>query len=126
MVLPLLFPAVLSAHIVLAAADEVPKLNIEPGCRAAEQTGVGPGRNSKSCQDDEMKARDQLAQGWQSYPASDRDRCMRLAGLGGQPSYVELLTCLEMARDLAKDAKADKAQDNGLGGMNTGHVRGMK
>jgi len=27
-----------------------------------------------------------------------RTRCVSLTGLGGSPSYVELLTCLEMAK----------------------------
>ncbi|HZP78733.1 MAG TPA: hypothetical protein VFB45_21530 [Pseudolabrys sp.] len=117
MVLPLLFPALVSAQLVLVADNSVPKLNVEPGCRAAADTGVGPGRNANACQEDEYKARDQLAKDWTSFPASDRDRCMRLAALGGQPSYVELLTCLEMARDVAKDAKAEQDQNAGLPGV---------
>jgi hypothetical protein len=29
-------------------------------------------------------------------PASDRSYCTQLASLGGVPSYVELLTCLDL------------------------------
>ena len=38
---------------------------------------------------------------WATYPPRDRDHCERLATLGGMAmaSYVEMLTCLEIARD---------------------------
>ena len=125
MVLPLLFPAMLGAQLVFVA-DEVPRLNVEPGCRAAAESAVGPGRNANSCQDDENRARDQLAKEWGQFPGPDKSRCMRLAGLGGQPSYVELLTCLEMARDVKSSPTNGKAENMLDTGSRSGVLGGMK
>jgi len=35
-------------------------------------------------------------------PAADRTLCTQTATMGGTASYVELITCLEMRRDVAK------------------------
>jgi hypothetical protein len=59
---------------------------------------------------DEQRARQQLAATWETFPHTDRTQCTALARLGGGglQSYVELITCLEMAkaaRALPKGAK---------------------
>ncbi|MBV8792197.1 MAG: hypothetical protein JO237_09105, partial [Pseudolabrys sp.] len=36
--------------------------------------------------------------GWSKFAAGDRASCQRMVSMGGQPSYVELLTCLELAQ----------------------------
>ena len=48
------------------------------------------------------QARDKLAQDWGRYSAGQRAHCVRLSTLGGLPSYVELLTCLELAKAAAE------------------------
>ena len=50
----------------------------------------------------EQAARDTLAGVWKEFSAGQQQRCTSLVHMGGPPSYVELLTCLEMA----KQAKA--------------------
>jgi hypothetical protein len=61
-------------------------------CRAAEESGSAA-RNAQACFQDEQKAKDTLHQNWST---SQKDHCQRLLKAGGMPSYVELLTCLEM------------------------------
>lgn len=98
---PFLSIALLGAHIILVA-DGVPTLDTGPSCQMAAQSSVGLNRDAASCQQDEDKARDQLKQQWSSYEPAARARCIRLASMGGSPSYVELLTCLEMADQVKK------------------------
>jgi hypothetical protein len=54
----------------------------------------------ESCLKDEQAARDRIGEQWTQFAQSDKTNCARLATMGGDPSYVELLTCLEMARDV--------------------------
>ena len=81
----------LSSGRILLAADTVPEFKIE-SCRAAEDTGS----NAQACFEDEQKAKETLQQNWSSYDSSQKNHCQRLLKAGGKPSYVELLTCLEM------------------------------
>jgi hypothetical protein len=37
---------------------------------------------------------------WSQFSASDRKHCIAEATMGGESSYTDLLTCLEMARDV--------------------------
>jgi len=94
-----LFPIILIATQIVLVADSVPKFDVERTCRAAAVSGV-PGRDSTSCQRDEQDARSTLQQDWTQYSSIQRSRCTGLVATGGPPSYVELLTCLEMARDV--------------------------
>ncbi len=85
---------VLSSGTILFAADTFPEFKIE-SCRAAEESGSAA-RNAQACFQDEQKAKDTLHQNWSTYDSSQKDHCQRLLKAGGMPSYVELLTCLEM------------------------------
>ena len=82
------------------AADTVPNFNIEPTCRAA--VAASPGRAVEICMRDETDARAELDRRWTGFPARDRTSCTRLSTLDGHPSYVELLTCLEIADEARK------------------------
>jgi hypothetical protein len=94
--LPMLVAA---APLVLVADNSVPKLNYEPSCKAAVTAAALPGRDEESCKRDEETARATLEKIWNQFAAADRQRCVSLTSLGGAPSYVELLTCVEMSRD---------------------------
>ena len=39
---------------------------------------------------------------WSTFSASDKKHCIAEATMGGESSYTELVTCLEMARDVRK------------------------
>ena len=84
----------LSSGRILLAADTLPEFKIE-SCRAAEKS-ESTGRNVGTCFQDEQTAKDTLRQNWSSYDSSQKNHCQRLMKAGGQPSYVELLTCIEM------------------------------
>jgi hypothetical protein len=82
------------------AADELPAFDIARNCNA-ETAGLGPGigTGAEGCRRDETDAKDQLAKRWSSYGASAKKFCVGESSSGGESSYVELLTCLEMATD---------------------------
>jgi hypothetical protein len=100
--MPALLPLLLlgsqltGAQIVLAA-DPVPQFDVTPSCRSAAVGAVVGQRDSHACERDESDARGKLVQQWSQFTPAERSRCVQLVHLGGDPSYVELLTCLEMA-----------------------------
>jgi hypothetical protein len=54
----------------------------------------------KNCVESEHAIRDELAKQWSSFSTADKTACTNEATMGGDSSYTELLTCLEMARDV--------------------------
>lgn len=91
--------------ITVATGGGVPRLNVEPSCKAAGVEGMIIGRTVESCLNDEKAARDQLGKDWGTYSANDKNHCLSMVSTGGSPSYVELLSCLEMSRDAKKIAQ---------------------
>jgi hypothetical protein len=89
-----------------AAADGVPQLNVEQVCDGiAKQGGVtfhdaAVDEEKKNCLDSEQAIRNDLVRQWSSFSAADRTHCVNESVMGGDSSYTELLTCLEMARDV--------------------------
>ncbi|MEJ2375100.1 MAG: hypothetical protein P8Y53_21855 [Pseudolabrys sp.] len=115
--MPALLPVVLTAMHLATNVGEAPKLNIEPGCRAAAEALKGQGsRDPNACLRDERQARETLEKQWHRFSVAERTRCVQLTTLGGLPSYVELLTCLQIAKD-AKNMNAKKKTPgtNGMG-----------
>jgi hypothetical protein len=104
----MILPAVLAivAHLAIPAADSVPTLNVEQVCQGiAQQGGVtfhDPqiAQEKKDCLDSEQAIHDELAKQWGSFNGSDKIACTNESRMGGDSSYTELLTCLEMARDV--------------------------
>jgi hypothetical protein len=94
---PLMSTAIF-AVTVLVAGDPVPSWNIEPSCRV-EMSKTIPAGDMQVCMDDERAARDQLTKEWEQFASADKAHCLRLSTLGGEPSYADLLTCLELQRD---------------------------
>ena len=100
--MPAFLPIILTASHIIMAADAVPKFNVERTCRPASAAGTLPGRDSSACQRDENDARNKLEQDWARYSTAQRAQCAGFASLDKAPSYVELLTCLEMAKQVQK------------------------
>ena len=96
----------LSSQIVLAA-DQVPKFDTGRICHSAGAAAGMAGRDTAACERDEINARTTLEKEWSQFTPSDQARCGRLVTLGGGPSYVELLTCLELAKQI-KELPADQ------------------
>ena len=88
----------LSASPVTLVADGVPRFDIAASCEAAGKSSTGIGRPVSACREDEEKARTALETRWAEYPARARTTCTEGASLGGPPSYVQLITCLEMTK----------------------------
>ena len=87
------------AMTAVAQAAEVPTLDVSRTCKPlAPDVGIDMDR----CLRTERQTRDQLAKEWSGYPAADRSLCTATATMAGMPSYVALITCLEMRRDAAK------------------------
>jgi hypothetical protein len=103
----ILSPAVLlGAHLLMPVSDSVPALNVEQVCQGiAQQGGVSfhdtdIAEEKQNCLDSEQAIRDQLEKEWSSFAPADKVACTNESKMGGDSSYTELLTCLEMARDV--------------------------
>jgi len=104
----MILPAMLAlgAQLVLAVADGVPNLNVEQVCDGiAKQGGVtfhdpAIAQEKKNCLESEEVIRQQLVKQWSSFAPADKVSCVNESRMGGESSYTELLTCLEMARDV--------------------------
>jgi hypothetical protein len=99
--MPISFPMiVMSSQLVVAVADGVPKFDISRSCKldVAATTGLSVDQSVKSCVNDEQKAKRQLASRWSKFPAPSRTGCVSQESVGGTPSYVSLLTCLQMGQ----------------------------
>lgn len=105
-----LLPVALLTASQLVMVSDVPTLNFEPSCRAVAAAPEGQVRNPDACFGQERRARAELEQQWDQFSSRDRARCLQLSRLGGFPSYVELLTCLQIAKE------AEKVPDDGLDG----------
>ena len=91
---------VLNSHLIVVAADGMPKYDIVRSCKldAAAAAGLSLDQSVKTCVSDEQKAQKQLAGQWSKFPASSRAGCASQENIGGTPSYVSLLTCLQMGQ----------------------------
>jgi len=89
--------AIVAAPLIIGVADGVPSFDVKPTCSGA--TAGDGGRGPDVCIRTELSTRDQLAKEWAQFPAADRTRCVQLTNMTHMPSYVQVLTCLEMARD---------------------------
>jgi hypothetical protein len=82
------------------AADEVPNFDVGKSCKTDVQAYKNTsGEIRQGCQSDEQNARATLVSKWTQFTSASKRQCTRLQGDGSGPqSYVELLTCLEMAQ----------------------------
>ena len=103
----------------LAAAkpDGVPRFDVARTCEDA-QAFTGNDRNLayQGCMKDENEARAELARKWAHFKPGDRKDCVA-QGIAPVPSYVEILTCLEMSEEAEDLYKPDGTRrDNPQGG----------
>ena len=89
------FPAILvSIASIINVADQVPKFDLRSICEGNE-----------ACVRGETAARNQLAEQWSQFPAAERARCVRLTTSSKMPSYVQVITCIEMARSARQSSE---------------------
>ena len=84
----------LSASI--SVAQQLPRFDIEATCREAQPLGPEDRDPYQGCMKDEGTARAELQRQWAQFDAANRTTCVEETGIGGYPSYVEVLTCLQM------------------------------
>src|SRR6476620_4598702 len=90
------------AGLVVNVADTVPRYDVKSTCRAAIELAGNTGRTVESCVAGEEAARKDLAKEWPKIPSAERTQCTGTVAVGGSPSYVELLICVEMLSDSRK------------------------
>lgn len=105
--------AVVVAAAGTANADQVPQFDARPGCLAGAVSGLSARPDVDACVRKELEARDQIAGQWEKFAADDRERCVSKTRTGGPPSYIEVLTCLEIARDV-KRLRIENRDNTGL------------
>jgi hypothetical protein len=87
-------------------ADDVPTLQVEQVCHGiVNQSGgsltVGdPKVAFDQCMAGEKADRETMIKEWSTFSAEDKRHCTAETRMGGESSYTELVTCLEMARDV--------------------------
>ncbi len=86
---------------------EIPALRVEQLCRATSTENLiplaaegDPKAAFDQCMQSERSYREQLAKEWANFLQADKQHCVSLVQMGGSASYAELITCLEMARDV--------------------------
>ena len=112
MVVDSLFAIILSSNFVVVIADNVPRYDVGASCLgAAKQLEgmLGPDTSNLSVQErvarcvkTEEDARTKLIAVWPEVESADRSACIGSSSAGNQPSYVELLVCLGIKREVRK------------------------
>jgi hypothetical protein len=89
-----------------ARSDDIPTLDVNPVCHGiAIQGELEAGLQQTSfqqCVQSEQAVRADVKKEWSTFSTADKTHCVALAKTGGESSYTELLTCMEMARDVRK------------------------
>jgi len=89
-----------------ARSDDIPTLDVNPVCHGIAMQGeleAGLQQTSfQQCVQSEQTTREQIKKEWSTFSAADKSHCVALAKTGGESSYTELITCMEMARDVRK------------------------
>ena len=104
-----------------AKPDKVPNFDVARSCQEARAyTGNDKDLAYRGCMKDENDARAELARKWAHFKPGDRRDCVA-QGAAPVPSYVELLTCLEMSEEAEALYKPDgtlreKPQGGGVQG----------
>jgi hypothetical protein len=90
-----------------ARSNDIPTLDVRPVCRGiASQSGdpglgvAGQTETFRQCMESEQAVLEQLRKEWSAFSEADKRHCVTLAKTGGESSNTELMTCLEMARDV--------------------------
>jgi hypothetical protein len=96
---------------IAATCDDVPILDVAESCRiAAADADVAP-TSIEHCLAQEHGARAELAQAWSQFDRRDLRLCTAASTAGGLASYVELLTCVTMARDARRLSTQGRAAE---------------
>ena len=88
-----------------ARSDDVPDLNVEAVCRGIAQQPAGPGEKGgpdlafRQCVSSEQATKQKLTGEWSTFIEPEKTSCVGEEKSSTLPSYTDLISCLEMARD---------------------------
>ena len=96
-----------AAQPKISMSDSVPVINVEQVCQGIADQGANfndyeAEYAKKDCLRTEEEVREKLAIVWGRFDPADKIYCVNETKMGGELSYTELLTCLEMATDVKK------------------------
>jgi hypothetical protein len=95
-----------------AEANRMPALNVEAICKArsaaAKVLRSTPDQSIPDCIKGEEAAKKQLSDLWASISPPIRNQCKSEARSLGTTSYLDLLTCMQMAQEMKSDAQKKK------------------
>ena len=99
----LLAVAAFFTTLTAAAADTLPRIDLEKLCRSRAQAVGQIGDSSAqnlfdACRKGEQDAQAALTAAWKDIPASYKERCIK--GESYAASYVEWISCLELLIDV--------------------------
>ena len=80
------------------AYNGVPELDVKGSCSDAQKFSTQSDNKNNAfngCMQDELAAKNQLAKNWGTFKPNDKQSCVEQSRTPS-PSYVEVLTCLEM------------------------------
>jgi hypothetical protein len=87
-----------------AKGHNLANLDVNPVCRGIAMQGeleAGLQQTSfQECVKSEQAVREQIKKEWSTFTTADKTHCVALAKTGGEASYTELISCMEMARDV--------------------------
>jgi hypothetical protein len=90
-------PLLSLSDVAKAKPNAVPIFNVTPSClEAREYAGDNKNLSYQGCLKDEKDARAELQRKWTHFKSKDRKDCVA-QGAAPMPSYVEILTCLEIS-----------------------------
>jgi hypothetical protein len=96
---------------------QLPVLNVDQACRGIARQAAGPGERGgpdlslEGCISSEQAIRQRLVRRWSTFAPADRTECVGEATAGGEASYTDLLTCLQMARDVRNYRSSARSQE---------------
>jgi hypothetical protein len=101
------FVAVIAFLLLEAGASfaaSPPKLDVQATCRRAQPLSSGEKSAYQSCLNDELQAQKDLVKSWSTFKSGPQAVCLQETKIGGAPSYVELITCLELDKQAGEAA----------------------
>lgn len=105
--------ATIAAHTETMAGDQVSVFDVDKTCQADVRADPSGG-SVAGCLAQEKRAHEALTSQWTQFSPKSRAACLQTAiDIGGLASYVGLLTCLQMAKDVRTLPKGSDNQKAG-------------
>lgn len=99
-----------------AGADDFPVHNVTPLCRGIiQQSDLQDGLKDVSldeCLKAEPEDRQTMIKEWSTFSVDDREHRIAEARIGGESSYTDLVTGLEVTRDVRTMGKSDHTESS--------------